>query len=77
MTKRPQGETMLLVLQAVMRPGLRPSMLEIAKEIGCQQYNVLMHLRKLRSMGLVEWEPQAKRTLRPTCRFIPAKELMS
>lgn len=80
--------TQLNVLKIIMREALNvrhakgdeikrlPSWREIGKELGITQNAVNCHLLSLKAKGLITWEPGGvARTLRPTCRFIPASQL--
>jgi SOS-response transcriptional repressor LexA len=33
------------------------------------------HLRRLKRLGLVDWQPNSARTIRPLVRFIPASQI--
>ena len=64
----------LLLLQS--SHGCSPSLRWLAERLGIRSMNgVHCHLRRLRGLGLVTWEPKRFRTLRATCRFIPEGEL--
>lgn len=66
------GPARLRVLDVVMRSGWT-TMRDIAKELRCNHKAVDEHLHALRRRGLVTWEDGLCRTIRPTCRFIPAE----
>ena len=68
------GPTRLQILLLVLaRPQPRYTIPEIATRLGRAFYCVYEHLSALRKAGLVTWEPNKARTLRPTCRFEPAE----
>lgn len=77
------GPSKLAILAAIMdRPGHPPTVLELAAVIGSRNPEAAAgHLRRLRELGLVTWEQginggrSLSRTIRSTCKFIPADEL--
>lgn len=49
---------------------------ELMRILKLSPNGVSWHLRRLKRCGLIDWEGGgAPRTLHPTCRFIPAKEI--
>lgn len=72
------GSAQMRVLGLVLdgqRRGLPPTLREIAGRMGCGLTNVALRVDQLALKGLVGWEDNQRRTLRPTCRFIPAEQL--
>jgi SOS-response transcriptional repressor LexA len=68
----------LTILEAVIagkRKGVPPSFLDLQKATGISLNGVAYQIKMLAKLGLVAYEPGKRRTLRPTCMFIPAKEL--
>lgn len=66
----------LKLLEFVMLCDHSPSLREIAKYMGwVSSQGVQSALVKLREAGLVTWVIGKKKTLRATCRFIPASRL--
>lgn len=55
--------------------GRAPSTRDIGRALGISFEAVHQHLLPLRVAGLARLEYGRHRTLRPTCRFIPASEL--
>lgn len=47
-----------------------PTVRSVGRAIGLSPMTTHHHLRKLRAMGLVTWEPGTTGTLRPTCRIV-------
>lgn len=66
------GVTRLRILEAVMlQPGISYS--ELVERFQIQRNALYGHLTALREQGLVTWEVGKARTLRATCRWIPAE----
>ena len=57
-------------------PSPPPFFEDLAAICGCHhRQNIADRLERLQRLGLIEKEYRKKRTLRATCRFIPAEEL--
>lgn len=67
----------LIILELIVRSGSkRPSYDDMGDAIGCRTPGRITRIvRMLKERGLVTWETNKKRTLMPTCRFIPESEL--
>ena len=79
--RRYGGETILSnstlkVLALIMmghKAGRPPSIKEMVERCGWHSPQAVQkHIAKLKKCGLVAFEPMKKRTIVPTCRFIPA-----
>ncbi len=78
MKKRTQLESAavrLQVLSRICQRGLPPTVRDLCALTGMNPNGVMCHLNALRDAGLVTWQSGKARTLRPTCRWIPASEL--
>lgn len=75
------GETMLnaaalrILARVLLTPGAPPSMRELCRPMGFTPNGAHFHVKRLKKLGLLTWDAGRNRTLRPTCRFIPASEL--
>jgi predicted ArsR family transcriptional regulator len=74
-TPRESAAVRLQVLARICQRGLPPTVRDLCRLTGMNPNGVVFHLAALRKAGLVTWENGKARTLRPTCRWIPASEL--
>lgn len=68
------GDTATRVLLAVICQR-RPTVRSVGAAVGLRSVNTVhRYLYRLRSAGLVTWEPGRKGTLRATCQLLPIGE---
>jgi hypothetical protein len=63
------------IIEAHQMGEVSPDVRELADLCGVYINAVAGHLKALKKYGLIAWEERRARTLRPTCRFIPASDL--
>lgn len=69
------GSTGLRILAMVMQGG-HYTIRELMESVGVKSPNAVQpQIKRLTAMGLLSHQPMLVRTLRPTCKFIPADKL--
>ena len=64
-------ERQLRVLGVIMASRRPMTFREIGKQLSMSLNGVRGHLIRLKAKGLIAYEPNLCRTIRPTCKFIP------
>ena len=70
------GPNALKIIARIAQPGQRPGFRQLMQHTGIRSLNgIAIYVGQLERLGLVTHEPHEARTVRLTCRFIPAEKL--